>query len=107
MKFFIFIFTVSISISSEIDSLLFTLSQQENDTNKVKTIYDIAFKYSSRKLDSAFYYLDQGLKLSQKLNFDRGILKSLDHRSTFNRIKGDFPKALEYGYQAISKAELT
>src|SRR4051812_6065740 len=78
-----------------IDSLLVLLKKDKKDTNKVSHLYNLCREYvNTGSYDSAFYYGNSELKLSQELNFENGIANALGNMQYVYRLQGNYPKAL-------------
>lgn len=60
----------------DIEEIERNLILMQNDTGKVNSLIKLGKYYCSRDNDKAVLYLDQALKLSEKLNFSIGIAKT-------------------------------
>ena len=56
---------------------------------------ELSFHYRYINIDSAIYYGEQALSLSERIHFLRGEANALTHIGQAMREKGDLPKALE------------
>jgi tetratricopeptide (TPR) repeat protein len=85
-----------------IDSLFRLVTIQENDTNKVNTLCDIAFFFINSNPDSTLAIGKRGLELAQELQYKLGEAKILSHLAKANQIKGNYPEALQYGKLSLA-----
>jgi class 3 adenylate cyclase/Tfp pilus assembly protein PilF len=86
-------FSASVFCQSNTDSLKAVLQSQPDDTNKVKTLYQLSETASS---DSGIlYYAEQSLKLASQLNFQSGIADALNNIAYVYSNRGEVNKALE------------
>ncbi len=69
---FLLLFTVNISFAGKKDSLYVELQQAKNDTTRVKICYLLSTEYESTIPDSAFYWLNKGLLISEKCTNSSG-----------------------------------
>ena len=78
-----------------VDSLRSTLSLTD-DTNRVNTLNDIAYEYTAEFPDSAIYYAEKALVLSEKLNFISGQIAAYNYLGLAEYYKNNYEKAIEY-----------
>ncbi len=79
---------------ARIDSLLKELPKQKEDTNKVNLLKDLSAGYSTISPDEGLEYGHQGLDLSRKLNWQKGIAASSNYIGVNYQNKSDYPNAL-------------
>lgn len=91
---FIFFLTISISFSSEIDSLKHEL-RNSKDTARVKILIDISRHYLVAEPVESYKYLTEALTLSDKLSYLWGQEKALANLSAYYRNIGEIQKAKE------------
>lgn len=95
----------------EIDSLRGVLikiqkkSNFERDTNYLKTLNDLAYKYYNINPDSTYILANQSRDLSLKIDYKSGVAESLRCLGLSYLMKSDFNSALEYYNQALLQAE--
>jgi serine phosphatase RsbU (regulator of sigma subunit) len=65
-KIILLLFTTNILFAGKKDSLYIELEQAKNDTTRVKICYLLSTEYESTIPDSAFFWLNKGLSISQK-----------------------------------------
>lgn len=74
---FIFLFSFSISSFSQsitvVDSLINRLKSMKDDTSKALLYDEIMWNLLFASPDSALYYFEKGVKLSEKLNYHNGL----------------------------------
>jgi tetratricopeptide (TPR) repeat protein len=103
LSFFFIPFKISAQFSTkDVDSLKKTIANNRNgDTLKVITIISLgaALMYSDNQ--QALEYTGQGLKLSEKLKWERGIKSAYRQYGAIYMAMSDFYKALEYNHKAI------
>ncbi|WP_020604520.1 tetratricopeptide repeat-containing sensor histidine kinase [Spirosoma spitsbergense] len=88
-----------------IDSLKHALASTKNDTSEVLILVELCDLYHYFNVDSAVIFGNQGLLLSQKINFFRGEVRTLAGLSSSLRQKGEIPESLELLYKALQIAE--
>ncbi len=87
------------------DSLLFSVNSLPNDSSKVIKLNDLSFKYMGIQLDTAFILGKRALDLSEELNFEYGIAKSLFQLGLVFRYQSNYKKAIEYSRISYSLFE--
>jgi len=80
---------------TKIDSLVKEL-MVSTDTNKVMVLYELAFEYRKLNTDTALQYANEGLKLGEKIGFQRGIAESNNIIGIIYRMQADYIEALKY-----------
>lgn len=90
----------------KIDSLKKVLKEQKNDTNKVKSLYNLSFSYVAGSYpDTALVYSQQALDLAEKLNYEPGIFWSEITLCESLAILGNHPLSLEHSFKALALAK--
>lgn len=93
---------LSVSQTREIDSLMHMLPGMAEDTNKIKTLNELSWKLlNSGNFDSILSYGAIAQELSKKLDYKRGLARSLTNTGIMFKEQGDFGKALDYYFQAL------
>ncbi len=108
VKMFLLLLLPTFAIAQDlkgIDSLKHKLSIATNDTSRVLRMIDIGYAYRNQKNDSDFIYGQRALNLSQRIKFLRGEANAYDRLGNCFRLKGDFPKALEFLFKGLQIAE--
>ncbi len=90
---------------ARVDSLLVQLNKSNDDTNKVKLLYDLSDTYVEINPDEGIKYGVQGLELAEELNFKNIIAKINNCIGMNYDNKSDYPEALEYYFKALKKHE--
>lgn len=88
-----------------IDSLLILASKAKEDTNKVLLLARISQTFYAVDLRKGGDFGNQALKLSQKLNWKKGMVRSYHALGSNYWAKYDFIKAQDYYGQALKIAE--
>ena len=99
-----FLFTSAVKLpgqNTEVDSLIKLLEKAPADTNRVKSILDIANRLYFYKPDLSLEFSEKALKLARDLNYNNGIVISLNQAGESYRLTGDYPKALQSQLQAL------
>jgi hypothetical protein len=97
--------------TSTIDSLTKVLSSLPKPSNKlsdstyIKTIQQLAWEYSYFNPDTAILLAQQGINLSEKINWEKGKAICLNALSSCNYVKGNYPQALAYYNTGLKIAE--
>lgn len=101
--FFIIIFYCSFSgiLSAqnrqpEIDSLLNVLSKTKVDSIKINAWNELAWLiYRTSDYDSAYYYINKAITLSDKIDYKKGKAKAYNTMGTISLETGDYNKGIE------------
>ena len=88
-----------------IDSLTARLQSELHDTNRVKTLNDLAWELMYANPDTAIILSSEALSIAEPREWQSGIANSIGQLGTFNWLKGDYPKALEYYFKALKMNE--
>ena len=92
---------VSVKSFNNIDSAKQVLKSMPEDTSRVKLLQGFFNYYNESKLDSALYYTDEALRISQQLNYTWGIGRCYGNISHINIGLGNYNTALEYGLKCL------
>lgn len=96
----------NVSISqTELDSLLDVTAKQENDTNKVNTIVEIATRYLTSEIDKAELYAQNVHDLSSQLNFEPGIADYHFLKAASFLLKGQVDSAIFHDSRTLELVE--
>lgn len=107
LLFSFFILLSSAKAQSVADSLKNLLSSSKEDTNKVNVLIHLSDEYRSSNINTSLEYANQSLKLSEQLNFDRGMVTSNNAIGIANYFMGNYPQALEHYIKATKILEKT
>ena len=77
-----------------VDSLKNELKAVEADSNKVKILNDLAYRYAQEQNDSAFLFCDEALQLSEKIGYEKGKIHALENYASVYFKKREFGKSL-------------
>ena len=88
-----------------LDSLQTVYNTAKHDTTKIMALLDIANEYRNSKPDSCIILASQALEKSKKINFDKGKGWALLRIGIANRVKGNYPKALDFSQKVLSVFE--
>ena len=103
--FFFIILTSVLSVFSQVptktDSLIRLLEKCKNDTIKITVLNKICWNLRNQNTDSAIYYGEKALKLSEKIGVEKGKMKALSFMGVAYRNKGNFAKALELYFEGM------
>lgn len=80
-----------------------TLFYKSPDTVRVNLLYEIGYAYSGDQLDSALFYYDKALLLSENIHYAWGQVKYYGYATAVLHSKGEFKEALELNKMAVSK----
>ncbi|HRH64783.1 MAG TPA: adenylate/guanylate cyclase domain-containing protein [Bacteroidia bacterium] len=89
-----------------IDSLLSAMSATKDDTNRVNILNTISYTYFSINPDTGIAFGEMALKLSEQINWKKGIANSYSNIATNYLSKSDYPKTLEYLLTALKINEV-
>jgi serine phosphatase RsbU (regulator of sigma subunit)/Tfp pilus assembly protein PilF len=105
--FFALINVHQIAAQSKTDSLLRFLESDKEDTIKANHLDKLTSEYEEAgDYVNGLKYGEAELKLSIKLNYQKGIGNSYNNLGSIYSDKGDFPKALDYYLKALRTYEM-
>ena len=90
---------------SNIDSAKHVLKSSGDDTSTVRLLQSMVGYYDETKLDSALYFSQEALRISQKLNYLWGIGRCYGNISHINIGLGNHTTALDYGLKCLQVFE--
>ncbi len=82
--------------STRADSLLNELNQAKEDTNQVNILIGLSAFYLHVEVDKSLEYATEAGALSERLNYDRGIIRSLRYTGLNHLERNDFSTAKAY-----------
>jgi hypothetical protein len=89
---------------TEPDSLKRLIAHVPQDTSMVLLLVRLSSDYRFNKTDSSLIIAQEAIQLSQKLNFTKGEIRALSIAGEACRFQGEFPRALEYQFNALKSA---
>jgi signal transduction histidine kinase len=102
---FLLIYKPTIGQLTATDSLRTIISQSKNDSSRINAINNLSYSYIYSQRDSCIYYANLALSLSQKLNYEEGIIMSRENIGFRSIIDGDFSKALSILLNTLQLSE--
>ena len=100
---FFMLFSVIVKAQNKtIDSLQTVLLTLKEDTNKVHTLIRLSKAFSGNNPSQDLNYATKALDLSKKINYYAGITASTINIATGYLYLGNYPKALENYFKALS-----
>jgi len=84
-----------------IDSLSKELPNAKEDTNKIKILYELSYEYRNINPEKGLEYGLVGQELSQKLNWNRGVVSCLRTIGINYSIQNEYEKGLDYLNKAL------
>jgi len=89
----------------QVDSLRVILRQSTNDTIKMATLREFALYYLDQNVDSAYYYIDQGLPIAKNLKLSLWEADALDLYGLIQEGLGNYPKSLKAFKESLELVE--
>ncbi len=86
------------------DSLWRVFEKSKPDTNRVKLFIQLGQQYETNDPDSALLLYEQALKLSQQLNYTRGIISYYTNATYVYNILGNYDTALILNLKSVEIA---
>lgn len=112
MKYCLVVVGVLISLVSfsqetqeDLDKLKIKLALQPADTNRVRILCDLSYRYKSVNVDSTLHYATQALALSKQLKYQSGIAWSYLLIGTTHAIRNRVPQAISNYQKSIDLAD--
>lgn len=90
------------SKASNLDSLSNYINSTPEDTAKVEALIKLGKKLRNGQVDSATTIFQQALQLSKKIGWKKGEASAYGTLATCKSIQSDYPKAIEYYYNALA-----
>ncbi len=100
-----FIPDIVIAQSQKTDSLILLLKNAPADSNRVKTLMQVASTYYFSKPDSCLFYSKQATMLSDSINFIPGSINARNNAGEAYRLMGNYPAALKEQKDALALSE--
>src|SRR4030095_454151 len=100
-----FFFTRIAAQQNYADSIKQELAAAKEDTNKVWLFINLGRVYQWSYPDSGIFYIQEALKLAQKLNFVDGQIMAYARAVQAFSGKGNYPNALEAGLKELDLSE--
>jgi tetratricopeptide (TPR) repeat protein len=88
-----------------VDSLKQVLASIQSDTGKIWAMHDVAFNYIYSRPDSTTWFAQQALALSEKINYERGEIRSHNDIGSALASTGSYSEAIEIFLEALHKSE--
>lgn len=110
IRLIVFIIVCSSSLlpaqdSYNLDSLRRVLANSKPDTNRVKLFIQTGQQYENNQPDSAIWFYEQALKLSEQLGYTRGIISYYTNVTFVYNMKGKYDTALLLNLQSVEIAK--
>ena len=87
------------------DSLQHELAVAKDDTTKALILFSLSQYYTTIQLDKSFYFAQQAIELSQKVNYKYGeALGIFNLASAFDK-ESNYSKSLDMAYHCLAIAE--
>jgi len=99
--FLVLLFFKGVAQNNFIDSLKHQLDISPADTNKVKSLINLAWTYTFINPDSAISFAKEARDLARELNYSKGEGVALNALGEASHTAGDFPQALEVLFNAL------
>ncbi|MFK8038585.1 MAG: tetratricopeptide repeat protein, partial [Crocinitomicaceae bacterium] len=104
--FNVFNLTSQIPGPHDIDSVNLVLNDPETlDTAKIRCYYFLASAYVYQNPDTAAWFVEQGMNLSEKLDYTDGMGEAYGWLGYLNAEKGNIPEAIAYNLKSLDIAE--
>ncbi|OJJ21295.1 hypothetical protein BKI52_12085 [marine bacterium AO1-C] len=94
-------FLTTASAQKKIDSLKNIIDQALQDTNQVKTLYAYADAFRLKNAIDFKRYIDQGLTLAEKLDFQQGLAEGYRRTGTYYRMQSNYEEGAVYFLKAL------
>ncbi|MDX1349094.1 MAG: tetratricopeptide repeat protein [Putridiphycobacter sp.] len=89
-----------------VDSVFKVINKKETvDTVKIKAYYFLANAFVFQNPDSAAWFVEKGLELSETIDFVDGMGEGYGWLGYLNAEKGDIPEAIAYNLKSLDIAE--
>ncbi len=92
---------------ARIDSLLQSLNKETPDTQRVKTLQQLSFEYSSMDPEKGIKFGNEAVLLAEKLNWEKGIASAHYYRGANFLYTSRLPEALDDYLKGLSYFERT
>ncbi len=98
---FIFLFLSETHSQKSVGTLKSQLDHHVSDTMRIALLNELGKAYTYSSTDSALFYTKKALSTAKNLNFEKGIAKSKYQLTLIYRLLGDYPKALNNGFESL------
>lgn len=105
LLFVLFSFCLKAQDYIKIDSLNNYLTSAQEDSNKVKTLYELSIAYLYDDKEKSIFYANQTLEIAKKINYKKGIGLGYTTIANISNVYGDYDKGVEYYLKAIKTFE--
>lgn len=99
--FFLLIIWPPILAQNKADSLKSIIEGAKQDTNLVKTLYAYADAFRLKNVTDFKRYVDQGLALAEKLDFDQGLAEGYRRTGTYYRMQSNYEEGTVYFLKSL------
>jgi len=96
---------LSLTNFSRLDSLENALPRMKEDTLKAIALSDLSFSYAFSNAQQGVYYGQQGVQLSQKIAYTKGVAYNMKSLAWSLWALGNYSNALQYGIDALHAFE--
>lgn len=86
---------------SSVDSLKALLQSQIHDTTRVRLLNELGLKYTFSSTDSALFFVQEALSISEKIDFPSGRAHAHYVLTPIYRLLGNYPEALKSGFESL------
>jgi signal transduction histidine kinase len=91
--------------ANNLDSLFIALKNAKKDSQMVKIMNEIGISYGIEKSDSAFYYFENAKKISERINYPKGIIYYYTNSTELYNSMGKYDTSLLLNMESIGIAE--
>ncbi len=95
------LFSEAVFSQSSVESLRTMLRDQIQDTTRVRILNELGLKYTYSSTDSALFYAQQALSISERINYSPGGAKAHYVLTPIYRLLGNYPEALKSGLESL------
>ncbi|HRP58200.1 tetratricopeptide repeat-containing sensor histidine kinase [Agriterribacter sp.] len=78
----------------------------QDDTSRLKKLYDRVLDFNSVKADSVLYYANYIDREAKRLDFNKGAVLSLRLKGIYQEFREEYDSAINYYYQALEQARM-
>jgi signal transduction histidine kinase len=90
---------------SALDSLEKRLGEQKEDSSKVLLLGTLAYSYAFREAEKGVYYGQQGLRLAEKINYEKGRAVCASGLGCSFWALGNYHAALQFSFDCLQRFE--
>jgi two-component system, NtrC family, sensor kinase len=103
--FLTLICSIGFAQNKQTDSLKHELAITKTDTSSVLIMAELCFWYRTLNPDSALFFGEKGMKLSEKIYFPKGLIRNITYYGRVMTDLGNMPKALAMQFKALQIAK--